>query len=267
MRLWLKKSAARPAGSRSARRRDPTRRRALLPRRRALLPPPSGPAAATLRGSRLELLADGRLQRARFRRLRTPTDPRHRPADLQLLLQVLHPGHFFSTPSLSTASSISPLASSKLYVSLCPWLVSAGTWYAGCEVLCSRPVLSGFRSSGWPSASVARSPPIGVTFPGKGGLFWPSSFQPSVAPRVSHGNSVAHRPKPSNSEVRISDVRAFPLDRILVIQACVARTRLRVDLRDSSGRHVRERFLRQVPHCSHGNSMAHQPHRTYFVLC
>ena len=33
----------------------------------------SGPAAATLRGLRLELLFDGRLQRARFRRLRTPT--------------------------------------------------------------------------------------------------------------------------------------------------------------------------------------------------
>ena len=34
----------------------------------------------------------------------------------------------------------------------------------------ARPALSGFRSSGRPSASVARSPPIGVTFPGKGGL-------------------------------------------------------------------------------------------------
>ena len=75
MRLWLKKSAARPAGSRSARRRDPTRRRALPPRRRALLPPPSGPRSRALspRRLRLELLADGRLQRARFRRLRTPT--------------------------------------------------------------------------------------------------------------------------------------------------------------------------------------------------
>ena len=60
-------------GPRSARRRDPTRRRALPPRRRALSPPPSGPAAATLRGLRLELLADGRLQRARIRHLRTPT--------------------------------------------------------------------------------------------------------------------------------------------------------------------------------------------------
>ena len=73
MWLWLKKSAARPADSRSARRRDPTRRRALPPRRRALPPPPSGPAAALLRRLRLELLADGRLQRARSRRLRTPT--------------------------------------------------------------------------------------------------------------------------------------------------------------------------------------------------
>ena len=34
----------------------------------------------------------------------------------------------------------------------------------------ARPALSGFRNSGRPSASVARSPPIGVTFPGKGGL-------------------------------------------------------------------------------------------------
>ena len=40
----------------------------------------------------------------------------------------------------------------------------------------ARPALSGFRSSGRPSASVARSPPIGVIFPGKGGLFWVSSF-------------------------------------------------------------------------------------------
>ena len=109
----------------------------------------------------------------------------------------------------------------------------------------ARPALSGFRSSGRPSASVARSPPIGVTFPGKGGLFWPSSFQPSVAPLCSHGNSVAHRPQPSNSEIRVSDVRASSLDRSLVGQACVARTRLRVDLRDSSGRQARERFLRR----------------------
>ena len=40
----------------------------------------------------------------------------------------------------------------------------------------ARPASSGFRSSGRPSAFVARSPPIGVTFPGKGGLIWPASF-------------------------------------------------------------------------------------------
>ena len=40
----------------------------------------------------------------------------------------------------------------------------------------AQPALCGFRNSGRPSVSVARSPPIGVTFPGKGGLFWPSSF-------------------------------------------------------------------------------------------
>ena len=45
------------------------------------------------------------------------------------------------------------------------------------------------------TASVARSPPIGATFLGKGGLFWPSSFLRSVASRGSHGNSVAHRPQ------------------------------------------------------------------------
>ena len=47
------------------------------------------------------------------------------------------------------------------------------------------------------------------------------------------------------SEIRVSDVRASSLDRSLVGQACVARTRLRVDLRDSSGRQARERFLRR----------------------
>ena len=73
MRLWLKKSAARPAGTRFARRLDPTRRRALPLCRRALSPPPSDLAATTLRELLLELLAVGRLQRARFRRLRTPT--------------------------------------------------------------------------------------------------------------------------------------------------------------------------------------------------
>ena len=109
----------------------------------------------------------------------------------------------------------------------------------------ARPASSGFRSSNRPSASITRSPQIGVTFPGKGGLFWPPFCQPSVAPLCSHGNSVAHRPQPSNSEVRVSYVRASSLDRSLVSQVCVARTRLRVDLRDSSGRKARERFLRR----------------------
>ena len=46
-----------------------------------------------------------------------------------------------------------------------------------------------------------------------------------------------------------SDFRPSSLERSLVGQVCVARTWLRVDLRDSSGRQARERFLRQVPHC------------------
>ena len=66
VRLWLTKSAAPTGGHPTARWRDPTRRRALLPHRAA-------PQPRTLRGLRLELLADGRLQHARFRRLRTPT--------------------------------------------------------------------------------------------------------------------------------------------------------------------------------------------------
>ena len=109
----------------------------------------------------------------------------------------------------------------------------------------ARPASSGFRSSGRPSASVARSPLIGVTFPEKGGLIWPPFNQPSVAPPCFHGNLVAHRPQPSNSEIHVSDVRASSFDRSLVGQACVVRTRLRVDLRDSSGRQARERFLRR----------------------
>ena len=69
----------------------------------------------------------------------------------------------------------------------------------------------------------------------------------SVAPQCSHGNSVAHRPQASNYEIRVSDVMACSLDRSLVGQACVAHTQLRVDLRDSSGRQARERFLRRLP--------------------
>ena len=124
VRLWIKKSAARPAGSRSAHRRDPTRRRALTPRRRALPPPPSGPAAATLRGLRLELLADGRLQHVRFRRLRTPTrgicrrvtgvsvrrPAAFRPADSRI--------SFCTSPGLSTTASGSPLTCFTLNVNL-----------------------------------------------------------------------------------------------------------------------------------------------------
>ena len=73
MRLWLQKSAARPAGSRpradAIRRAAERSRRAAECSRRAERPPqPRSP-----RGLRLELLADGRLQRARSRRLRTPT--------------------------------------------------------------------------------------------------------------------------------------------------------------------------------------------------
>ena len=59
----------------------------------------------------------------------------------------------------------------------------------------AQPALRGFRSSERPSASVTRSPPIGMTFSENGGLFWPSSFLRSVGLRSSHGNSVAHRPQ------------------------------------------------------------------------
>ena len=91
------------------------RRRAPPPRRRALSPPPSGPAAATPRGLRLKLLADGRLQRARFRRLRTPTRgicrlvtgvSVHRPAALRPAGYLTS---FCTSPSLSTTSSSSTL--------------------------------------------------------------------------------------------------------------------------------------------------------------
>ena len=47
----------------------------------------------------------------------------------------------------------------------------------------------------------------------------------------------------SSPRCDLSNVRAFSFDRSLVDQACVAFTRLRVDLRDSSRRLVRERFL------------------------
>ena len=123
MWLWLKKSAVRPAGSRSARRRDPTRRRALPPRRRALPPPPSGPAAATLRGLRLELLADGRLQRARFRRLRMPTRGicrRVTSVSVRRLAAFRPAGSrrssFCTSPRLFTTASRAPLTSSTLNV-------------------------------------------------------------------------------------------------------------------------------------------------------
>ena len=73
MRLWLKKSAARPAGSRP--RADAIRRAAERSRRAAerscRRERPLQPRS--LRGLRLELVADGRLQHTRFRRLRTPS--------------------------------------------------------------------------------------------------------------------------------------------------------------------------------------------------
>ena len=74
VRLWLKKSAARPAGSRP--RADAIRRAAERSRRaaeRSCRTERPRSRALSPRRLRLELLADGRLQRARFRRLRTPT--------------------------------------------------------------------------------------------------------------------------------------------------------------------------------------------------
>ena len=47
----------------------------------------------------------------------------------------------------------------------------------------------------------------------------------------------------------LSNSPSSSLESSLVGRVCVAATRLRVDLRDSSGRQARERFLRQVPHC------------------
>ena len=101
----------------------------------------------------------------------------------------------------------------------------------------ARPAFSGFRSSGWPSAF-----PAGCV---GGSLILAAFISASAAPQCSHKNSVALPMQPSNPEIRVSDVRASSFDRSLVGQACVARTRLRVDLRDSSGRQARERFLRR----------------------
>ena len=101
----------------------------------------------------------------------------------------------------------------------------------------ARPAFSGFRSSARPSAC-----PAGCV----GGSLILAAFKiASVAPQCSHGNLVALPMQPSNPKIRVSDVRASSFDRSLVGQACVARTRLRVDLRDSSGRQARERFLRR----------------------
>ena len=101
----------------------------------------------------------------------------------------------------------------------------------------ARPAFSGFRSSGWPSAFLAGC--VG------GSLTLAAFISASAAPLCSHENSATLPMQPSNPEIRVSDVRASSFDRSLVGQACVARTRLRIDLRDSSGRQARERFLRR----------------------
>ena len=95
------------------------------------------------------------------------------------------------------------------------------------------------------------SPPIGVIFPAEGGSvdFFRLRFcvgSPTVFSRGlgSAPAAVGHTPK-----FVFSDFRPSSLDRSLVGQVCVARTWLRVDLRDSSGRQARERFLHQVFHC------------------
>ena len=95
-----------------------------------------------------------------------------------------------------------------------------------------------------------RSPPIGVIFPAEGGSvdFVRLRFcvgSPTVFSRELGGAPAAagHTPK-----FVFSDFRPSSLDRSLVGQVCIARTWLRVELRDSSGRQARERFLRQVPH-------------------
>ena len=83
----------------------------------------SGPAAATLRGLRLELLADGRLQHARFRRLRTPT---HGICRRVTSVSVRRPAAFrpagsrssFCTSTSLSTTSRSPLASFTLNVML-----------------------------------------------------------------------------------------------------------------------------------------------------
>ena len=63
--------------------------------------------------------------------------------------------------------------------------------------------------------------------------------------RAARRAGSAPRDAPVARRVR---ARASSLDRSLVGQVCVASTWLRVDLRDSSGRQARERFLRPVPH-------------------
>ena len=104
MRLWLKKSAARTGGLPTARRRDPTRRRALLPHRAA-----PRPRALSPRRPRLGLLADGRLPRARTRRLQC--------AEPRPLGRRLPQTSFCTSTSLSTTTR-SPLASSTFNVRL-----------------------------------------------------------------------------------------------------------------------------------------------------
>ena len=94
-----------------------------------------------------------------------------------------------------------------------------------------------------------RSPLIEVIFPAdEGGSLILSVFvSASVARLCFHGNSVAHWPHWTYSEIRISDFRPSSLNRSLVGQVCVACTWLRVGLRDSAERQARERFLRRLP--------------------
>ena len=118
VRLRLKKSAAPTGGLLTARRRDPTRRRALPPRRAA-------PQPRTLRALQLELLADGRLQRACFtgvfvRRPAAsagglPASPWSAPRPLgRRVLEHIHHG-FANYPFGNDSGDISPHSGLELF--------------------------------------------------------------------------------------------------------------------------------------------------------
>ena len=197
----------------------------------------------------------------------------------------------FALPArdFSVAASISGwynwLQQSRLAAPGCPACTSGGTpqpqgmYTYRLEARVARfyaawPALRGFRSSGGPSASVARFPPIGVIVPAdRNDLFGRFRFCVGSPPQFSRELGVAPAAAGHTPEFVFSDFRPSSS---LVGRVCVARTRLRVDLRDSSGRQAGVRFLRRLPaavltgtwcHTGRNRKYLFLPHWTYFVLC